>query len=197
MKKSLAFVVLTGLLLTGCGGKQMSAPSAATPSISAAAAVEGSISVPGLVGMTLDKATNQLQDLGLKVKATDVDNGKSIVVKSNWTVASQGTAEGTKVNKGATVELGVHHLTDSTPTPTPTPTPVKVVEAPPAPVVPAAPPAVAEPPAPAYVPPAPAYVPPAPVQAPPVYGGIICKDGYAWPGTTRQGACHGHGGIRN
>lgn len=26
-------------------------------------------------------------------------------------------------------------------------------------------------------------------------GTIICKDGYVWPGTTRQGACHGHGGI--
>jgi hypothetical protein len=37
--------------------------------------------------------------------------------------------------------------------------------------------------------------PPAPPVAPPVYGGIICRDGYAWPGTTRQGACRGHGGI--
>lgn len=27
-------------------------------------------------------------------------------------------------------------------------------------------------------------------------GTIICKDGYVWPGSTRQGACHGHGGIR-
>lgn len=27
-------------------------------------------------------------------------------------------------------------------------------------------------------------------------GTIICNDGYVWPGTTRQGACHGHGGIR-
>lgn len=25
---------------------------------------------------------------------------------------------------------------------------------------------------------------------------IICNDGYVWPGTTRQGACHGHKGIR-
>jgi hypothetical protein len=25
---------------------------------------------------------------------------------------------------------------------------------------------------------------------------IICTDGYVWPSTTRQGACHGHGGIR-
>jgi hypothetical protein len=26
-------------------------------------------------------------------------------------------------------------------------------------------------------------------------GAIICNDGYVWPGTTRQGACHGHDGI--
>lgn len=90
------------------------------------------------------------------------------------------------------MKLGVRHLTDATPTPTPTPTPAKLVEALPAPV---APPVVADPPK--YVaPPAPVYVPPAPV-APPVYSGIVCKDGYAWPGTTRQGACRGHGGIRS
>ena len=29
----------------------------------------------------------------------------------------------------------------------------------------------------------------------PAAGVIICVDGYVWPGTTRQGACHGHGGI--
>jgi hypothetical protein len=58
-------------------------------------------------------------------------------------------------------------------------------------VAPAAPPVVA-PKAPA-APPAPPVV----VNPPPVYGGIICNDGYAWPGTTRQGACRGHGGIRN
>jgi hypothetical protein len=31
----------------------------------------------------------------------------------------------------------------------------------------------------------------------PVPTAIICNDGYNWPGTTRQGACHGHGGIHN
>ena len=41
----------------------------------------------------------------------------------------------------------------------------------------------------------------APVAAPPttpaITGGatIICKDGYVWPSTVRQGACHGHHGI--
>ncbi len=28
-------------------------------------------------------------------------------------------------------------------------------------------------------------------------GTIICNDGYVWPSTVRQGACHGHKGIRN
>jgi hypothetical protein len=39
---------------------------------------------------------------------------------------------------------------------------------------------------------------PNPVPVPNVGGGaIICKDGYTWPGTTRQGACRGHNGIAN
>jgi hypothetical protein len=36
----------------------------------------------------------------------------------------------------------------------------------------------------------------APSTTPAAASGIVCKDGYQWPGTTRQGACHGHGGIR-
>jgi hypothetical protein len=41
---------------------------------------------------------------------------------------------------------------------------------------------------------APAAKPSAPAK--PAGGTIVCKDGYVWPGTTRQGACNGHGGIR-
>lgn len=181
--------MLTGLLLIGCSGKQASAQSATTPTATAeAVAPAASITVPEFIGATLDKATDQLQALGLKADATDADNGKTIVVKSNWQVISQDPAQGTQVTKGSRVKLGVRHLTDAAPTPTP----AKLVEALPAPV---APPVVADPPK--YVaPPTPVYVTPAPV-APPVYSGIVCKDGYAWPGTTRQGACRGHGGIRS
>jgi len=119
-----------------------------------------------------------------------VTDGKAIIIKKNWQVASEDPLAHAKVAKGSTVELGVKHLTDETPTPTPTqtptptPVPAKVV----APVVPPvvkAPPAVAPP----------VVKAPPTVVAPPVYSGIICKDGYAWPGTTRRGACHGHGGI--
>jgi hypothetical protein len=189
LKKPLALVMLAGLMLAGCTGKQASAQSAATPTATAVAvAPAASITVPAVIGTTLDKATDQFQGLGLKVQATDADNGKTIVLKSNWQVISQDPGQGTQITKGSTVKLGVRHLTD--PTPTPTPTPVKLVEAPPAP--PAAPPVVVDPPA--YIAP---RAPPVVVNPPPVYGGIICKDGYAWPGTTRQGACHGHGGIRN
>jgi hypothetical protein len=37
----------------------------------------------------------------------------------------------------------------------------------------------------------------APTTTPAITGGatIICKDGYVWPSTVRQGACHGHHGI--
>jgi hypothetical protein len=36
-----------------------------------------------------------------------------------------------------------------------------------------------------------------PARPAPGAGTIICKDGYVWPGTTRQGACSRHGGIAN
>ena len=194
MKKTLALVMLAGLMLTGCG-KQASAQSTAPSPSASNVAVATTVTVPGVVNLTLDKATSKLEDLGLKVKATDTDKGKTIFKESNWQVVSQDPAEGTDVAKGSTVKLGVKHLTDPSPTPTPTPAPTQAVVVPAEVVAPAAPPVVVAPPAPVYVPPAPVYVPPA-VPAP-VYGGIICNDGYAWPGTTRQGACRGHGGIRN
>jgi hypothetical protein len=186
--------MLAGLMLTGCGGNQASAQSPATARASAVA--ESTIEVPDVVGLTLDKATDQLQDLGLKARATDVNDGKTIVSKKNWQVVSEDPLNGAKVAEGSTVELGVRHLTDEAPTPTPTPTPTPVsakLVAPVAPPVIEAPPVVVAPPV-VEAPPVVVAPPAAPV-APPVYGGIICRDGYAWPGTTRQGACRGHGGI--
>ncbi|MHA7223453.1 PASTA domain-containing protein [Arthrobacter sp. RHLT1-20] len=180
--------MLAGLMLTGCGGKQAAAQPT-TAATSAVAVVADAIAVPGVISLTLDKATDKLTGLGLKVKATDTKDDKLIIDKSNWQVISQDPAEGAQVAKGSTVKLGVKHLTDATPTPTPTPSAAVVV---PAQVV--APVAPAPAPAP-FVPPAPA---PAPVpEAPKPFAGIVCNDGYAWPGTTRQGACRGHGGIRN
>ncbi|KQR80091.1 calcium-binding protein [Arthrobacter sp. Leaf337] len=104
MKKTLALVVLTGLMLTGCGGKQ------AASSATAVADVSDAVTVPGVMGLTLDKATDQLEDLGLKVKAEDTVDGKMIMSKKNWQVTSQDPTEGTKVAKDSTVHLGVKNL---------------------------------------------------------------------------------------
>lgn len=187
MKKTLTLVVLTGLMLTGCSGKQAASQPAATAS--AVAVVVDAVTVPGVMGLTLDKATDQLEALGFKVEAVDTADGKSILSKKNWQVTSEDPAEGAQVAKGSTVHLGVKHLTEATPTPTPTPAVVPpVVVAPPVPV---SPPAPVVPPA-VVVPPAQAPTVP---EVPKPYGGIICKDGYAWPSATRQGACSGHGGI--
>jgi hypothetical protein len=184
LKKTLVLVVLAGLMLTGCS-KQAAAQPAAPASSTAVVAPAASVTVPGVVGLTLDKATDQLKDLNLKMEAKDIDAGKSILLKSNWVVITQDPTEGAQVAKGSTVKLGVRHIVEATPTPTPTPTNAVVVPA--EVVAPVAPPVVEAPVAP------PAYVPPV---APPA-GTIICKDGFVWPSTTRQGACSRHGGIRN
>jgi hypothetical protein len=104
MKKTLALVVLAGLMLTGCGGAQK----AEQPT--AAAAVVDAIAVPAVVGLTLDKATDQLEDLGFKVEAVDVIDGKTIMSKQNWQVMSQDPTEGASAAKGSTVKLGVKSL---------------------------------------------------------------------------------------
>ncbi|MFF1384624.1 excalibur calcium-binding domain-containing protein [Arthrobacter sp. NPDC058288] len=104
MKKMLTLVVLTGLMLTGCGGKQ------AASSATAVAEVADAVTVPSVMGLTLDKATDQLESLGLKVKADDTVGGKMIMAKKNWQVTSQDPTEGAKVAKDSTVHLGVKNL---------------------------------------------------------------------------------------
>jgi len=108
MKKTLALVVLTGLMLTGCGGKQPEAKP--TETAAAVAAAAEAVTVPGVTSLTLDKATDQLEELGFEVEAVDTVDGKSIIVKKNWQVISQDAAEGASVAKGSTVHLGVKSL---------------------------------------------------------------------------------------
>ncbi|WP_426989866.1 excalibur calcium-binding domain-containing protein [Pseudarthrobacter sp. Y6] len=102
MKKTLILVVLTGLMLTGCSGKQATA--------SAEAVAEVSVTVPNVTSLTLDKATDQLEDLGLKVEAVDTVDGKSIIIEKNWQVTSQDPTGGAQVAKDSTVHLGVKSL---------------------------------------------------------------------------------------
>ncbi|VXC05240.1 Excalibur domain-containing protein [Arthrobacter sp. 9V] len=165
-------------MLTGCATKQASSQTPATAVASAVA--EQTVEVPDVVGLTLDKATDQLKDLGFKVEAKDVNDDKSIIVKKNWQVVSEDPAGKTKVAEGSTIKLGVKHLTDETATPTPTPTPTQApvpfvapvapeVQAPSvvvAPVVPPAPPVVEAQPVP-VAPVAPPVVEAPPVMAPP------------------------------
>ncbi|WP_407709086.1 excalibur calcium-binding domain-containing protein [Arthrobacter nitrophenolicus] len=108
VKKTLAVVVLAGLMLTGCGSKQEATePASAATAVATAAA---KVTVPGVVGMTLDKATAQLEDLEFKVEAKDIVDGKSIFKKSNWQVISQDPAENAQAEEGSTVKLGVKSL---------------------------------------------------------------------------------------
>ena len=112
MKKTLALVVLTGLMLTGCGGKQSAATATATgtATATAVAAVADTVTVPSVLGLTLDKATDQLKDLGLKVEAEDIIDGKMIISEKNWQVMSQDPTEGAQVAKDSTVHFGVKSL---------------------------------------------------------------------------------------
>lgn len=108
MKKVLAVAVLSGLMLTGCGGgKTETEPASAATAVTTAVA---KVAVPGVLGLTLDKATKQLEDLGFEVEAVDVVDGKSVVKKSNWQVVTQDPAEKAQADEGSTVKLGVKSL---------------------------------------------------------------------------------------
>ncbi|GGI87430.1 hypothetical protein GCM10007175_25830 [Pseudarthrobacter scleromae] len=105
MKKTLSLVLLSGLMLTGCGGQQAAVQQAETAT--AVAVVEEAVTLPDVMGLTLDKATDQLKSLGLDVEAVDTAEGKTIVMKKNWQVTSQDPTGGASVSKGSTVKLGV------------------------------------------------------------------------------------------
>ncbi|MFF2348065.1 excalibur calcium-binding domain-containing protein [Pseudarthrobacter sp. NPDC058119] len=110
LKKSLALAVLAGLLLTGCGGKQAAVEPASAATSTATGTAAASIAIPGVVGLTLDKATDQLKGLGFKVEAKDIVDGKSIMLEKNWQVMTQDPASGATAAKGSTVRLGVKSL---------------------------------------------------------------------------------------
>ena len=107
MKKMLTLVVLSGLMLTGCGGSRRRR---SRETATAVAEVADTVAVPGVVGLTLDKATDQLKDLGFEVEAKDTVDGKTIIAKKNWQVTSQDPADGAQAAKGSTVKLGVKSL---------------------------------------------------------------------------------------
>ncbi|MFJ6028807.1 PASTA domain-containing protein [Pseudarthrobacter sp. NPDC092424] len=107
MKKTIMLVLLGGLVLTGCGGPQAAEP---VSSASAVAVVEEGVTVPNVVGLTLDKASDQLKELGLEVEHEDIVDGKSIWSKKNWLVMSQDAAKGAQLTKESTVKLGVKSL---------------------------------------------------------------------------------------
>jgi len=108
LKKTLTLVLLSGLMLTGCGSNQAAVLPAETAT--AVAAVVEAVTVPGVVGLTLDKATDQLEALGFEVEAVDAVYGKSIISEEDWQVISQDPAEGASAPEGSTVQLGVKSL---------------------------------------------------------------------------------------
>ncbi|WP_285244541.1 excalibur calcium-binding domain-containing protein [Pseudarthrobacter sp. fls2-241-R2A-127] len=109
LNKTLALAVLTGLMLTGCGGGKQAAVEPASAA-TATATAEASVAVPGVVGLTLDKATDQLEKIGFKVEAKDTIDGKALGAAKNWQVLSQDPSNGTQAAKGSTVHLGVKSL---------------------------------------------------------------------------------------
>jgi chemotaxis protein histidine kinase CheA len=219
LKKTLALAVLTGLMLTGCGGKQAAVEPASAASATATTAA--SVTVPGVVGQTLDKATDQLEKLGFKVDAVDSAHGKSIIVKKNWQVTTQDPANGAHAAKGSTVHLGVKNLDDVTAEKAAAEKAAadKAAADAAAAAKAAADKAAADKAAADQAAAAKAAADQAArdkatadqaaaqaaqqaaqqaqqVPAAPIVGGaIICQDGYVWPSATRQGACSRHGGI--
>ncbi len=58
-----------------------------------------------VTGMTLDKAKKQLKENGFSNIKTESDNGKIIMLESNWTVIAQSIEAGTSVDKNIEITL--------------------------------------------------------------------------------------------
>lgn len=70
--------------------------------------VEGSsAATPDVVGMRADRAEETLAEAGLGVNLKS-DDGRTVILLSNWTVVNQDPSSGTEVAAGDTVTLIVH-----------------------------------------------------------------------------------------
>ncbi len=93
--------VLLIVVLALTGGDDSSRPATTTRPT----AVTG-IAVPDVVGLRLDIARDRVEGDGFAVKRSG-GGLFGVVVESNWQVASQTPAAGTRLARGATVELFV------------------------------------------------------------------------------------------
>ena len=67
-----------------------------------------------VTGMTLDKAKKQLKENGFSNIKTESDNGKIIMLESNWTVIAQSVEAGTTIDKNAEIILTCSKGEDTT-----------------------------------------------------------------------------------
>lgn len=65
------------------------------------------VAVPDVDGMSLPDAIETLDDAGLSHEATDANEDRTIMVRSNWHVIDQDPAAGEEVASETTVALGV------------------------------------------------------------------------------------------
>jgi beta-lactam-binding protein with PASTA domain len=93
--------VLLIVVLAVTGGDGSSRPAATTR-----ATTVTKIAVPDVVGLRLDVARDRIEDDGFEVERSG-GGVFGVVVESNWQVESQTPAGGTRLARGATVELFV------------------------------------------------------------------------------------------
>ena len=91
------------VLLSACQSQGLAAPTTTTVATSTSA-----VAVPtDLVGKSVPAAKDELSKLGYQqVDVVSVD-GRVVIVESNWQVERQTPAAGTRLARGATVELTV------------------------------------------------------------------------------------------
>ena len=101
-----ALVLVLTPVLAGCDG---AAAQGSTPT--GAATTQALITVPDVVGMKGDVATEALEKAGLTQRPsyTDVDGKESVWKPSNWSVTAQDPAAGAQVPADQTITLTVNH----------------------------------------------------------------------------------------
>ena len=100
-------LVIVVPVLAGCGGS----PAQGAPPTATASTTQVLITVPDVIGMKGDVATEALEKAGLTQTPsyTDVDGKESVWKPSNWSVTAQDPAAGTQVPADQAITLTVNH----------------------------------------------------------------------------------------
>lgn len=105
-KAKTIWAIVIAVVVIGAIGSAIGGGSDGKDAASAPTTMAGFV-LPDYTGKSLKIAVDELTAAGIKYKATDTVNGKTVIDPANWDIESHGPAAGAAVAEGATVSFNV------------------------------------------------------------------------------------------